>query len=368
MKKKAQQLSKRFTHWAGQWKGGRFYFDGEGHKVFLIEKMRDGKRYSIKLEVRDEELALGHLTRFLENPIGYANPKPSALPINETAVFITAERVKAYLESIRHAVLDHRKARGSYLLAWAKLGIDLRTITREELRTALATFEGGHRGRTEALNAFARWLVDDDQLNTWKPLTNNIQPKATRAEREAYTPEILREKYAQIPKQAMRDVFRLRVETGMHFTEISQLEGARIVTGPLPEKGVAIRKLDGKHTIAGVLQVMHKSRERHRHSVDSAAFAAAERLTKWVPGRIHVWEAFEPLIPSNLRHTYATLLLESGKVVSFKGGGIDPLHVQQALGHAPGSTMLARRYAKVQVPDLYLLQLGLTHPDDPPLT
>jgi integrase len=361
VKKKKQKWK-----WAKKkWKGGRWYLDDEGRRVFFIEKMVEGQRYNIKLATHDEDLAVGEYVNFLADPIGYFNPKARATTVQLVEpVFITAELVRDYMASISDAVEDHRKARRAYLLAWSKLGLDLRSIDRKTKEQALATFEGGHSGRTETLNAFARWLVKQEQLPAWVPLVNTFDEKATRAEREAYSVEQLREKYASIESQAMRDVFRLRVETGMHQTEIDQLAGARVLEGPLPEKGAAIRVLPKGHPIAGVIQVMHKSRKRHRVSVDAKGLAAAQRLLARVPGRVHVWQAFKPLVPSNLRHTFATLCLEFGETVPYKQGGIDPIEVQQAMGHAVGSSMLRDRYSKLQVPSMKRLALDLHHADD----
>lgn len=380
-------------NWAGKWKGGRFYLDGDGRKTFVIEKRAarvtgtagSTKRYVIKLRTHDEDLAVGELARFLADPVAFERsltPAPASEP--DGAVFITAELMRAYMEHIGDAVMDHRKARRAYLLAWSKLGIDLRSVNRERLRAALGSFTGGHRGRTEALNAFARFLVAEGHLPSWTPLVCRIKSEQTRAEREAYSVEQLQATYAAMSSQRMRDVFRLRVASGMHFTELAQLEGCDVVEAPLPDAGAAIRVLpvvskqprkgrkgrpaaQPSATIAGVLQVMHKSRNRHRVSVDAASLAAALRLRESVPSRISVWKAFGDLVPSNLRHTFATLSLEVGQLVTPTAGGIDPIAVQRALGHAVGSSMLRDRYSKVQVPPMTWLPLDLTHPDDPPL-
>lgn len=116
-----------------------------------------------------------------------------------------------------------------------------------------------------------------------------------------------------------------------------------------------------------MLQVTHKSRKRHRVSVDAAGLAAALRLRDGVPSRISVWKAFGEITPSNLRHTFATLSLEFGQLVTIAEGGIDPVAVQRALGHAVGSAMLKDRYSKVQVPPMNWLSLNLRHDDDPSL-
>lgn len=343
--------------WAGKWKGGRFYLDADGRKVFFIER----RKRVLKLATHDELLAVGQLARFLEDPIGFERERLAPQPTLEDLrgpepVYITRERLTLYLESIADAVIDHRKARRSYLHAWAELGIDLRTVDRKALRAALGTFEGGHRGRTEALNAFARWLVREGELEHWTPLVNHRAPQATRAERQAYTLEQLGEVRARL-SGPLRDLFDVRAATGMHHTEIAQLAGARLTSGPLPDRGAWIRELPAGHTIAGVLQVVHKSRRRHRQSVDAATLAAALRLREGVPGRLEAWKAFEPLAPSNLRHTFVTLAGEVGELVTYRAAGVDRGRIAQTVGHRAGSTMTADRYDKLQVPPLIKLPL-----------
>lgn len=344
--------------WAGRWKGGRYYLDDKARPVFFIERRVDGRVRSIRLTTHDPDLALGELARFELAPTAFE--VASAVPVKRDTdpVFITAERVDLYLRSIRDTVEDHRRARASYLKQWADLGLDLRAVDRRGLRTALASFMGGHRGRTEALNAFARFLVKEGDLATWRPLECHIRPAATRAEREAYSLEQLQETFTRLPAGPIRDVFRVRAATGLHHTEIEQLAGAPVIKGPLPDRGIAIRDLGGKHEIRGVLQVEHKTHPRHRQPVDAATFEAALRLRDGVPDRIVVWEALKPLVPSNLRHTFVTLAQEVGELVTYVQGGVDRARVAQAIGHRAGSTMTADRYDKLQVPPMIRLPLG----------
>lgn len=310
----------------------------------------------VKLQTHDDDLALGELARFLADPVAFM--RPAALP--ESApdpVYITTEGITLYLASIAKTVADHRQARRSYLTAWAQLGLDLRAVERKALRAGLASFDGGHRGRTEALNAYARWLVREGDLPVWHPLVSHKTPEATRAEREAYSIEQLTEAFAKLPSQPMRDLFHLRAATGMHHTEIEQLFKARVQTSPLPDKGAAIRTLAPGHAIAGVLQVTHKSRRRHRQPVDAAGLRAALRLVAGVPHRVAVWKAISPLVPSNLRHTFVTLAGEVGELVTYTATGVDRARIAQAIGHRAGSTMTADRYDKLQVPPMVRLPL-----------
>lgn len=263
------------------------------------------------------------------------------------------------MESIHKACQDHRAARRSYLHAWAEKGLDLRTTDRRAWRSALADFPGGHRGRVEAINAFARFLVREGDLPTWNPLVNTREPdpENARAERMAYSLEELQETYERLTEQPMRDLFHVRVATGMHHTEIEQLAGCKIVSAPLPDRGVAIRKLDNSHEIQGVIQIRQKTKPRHRVSVDGRTLRAALRLRDGVPHRIAAWKAFDPLVPSNLRHTYTTLCGEVGVKVSRTGRGVSLDDIAQVLGHRVGSKMTGARYDKLQIPGMIRLPL-----------
>lgn len=341
--------------WAGRWKGGRYYLDGDGKPVFFIERLRR----TVMLKTHDPDLALGDLASFLRDPVAFCRPPPAPKG-PDAPVLITKDRMRLYLESIHGTVKDHRAARASYLNGWAEKGLDLRTVDRNGLRVALASFEGGHRGRTEALNAFARFLVKEGDLDSWKPLVNTREsdPENARADREAYSIEELQAAYKRLTDQPIKDLFALRAATGMHHTELQQLKGAKLFKGPLPDKGAGIRVLDDSHEIRGVLQVMHKSRRRHRQSVNVTGLEAALRLREGVPHRIVAWEALKPLVPSNLRHTFITLAGECGILVQRQDSGVDRGRIAQIVGHRAGSTMTADRYDKAQVPPMIRLPLG----------
>lgn len=344
--------------WAGRWKGGRYSQNADGKRVFWIEKMVDRRRYAVRLETHDEDLALGELVRFLADPIAFTKPvrpDPSRDPLH-----VTPPLLAAYLESIKDTVKDHRKARGHYLRDWSTHGLDLRTASLDDWRVALAKFGGGHRGRVEAINAFGNWLVATDRLERWKKIANPYGTKSTRAEQRAYSLDELRAAWARLPAGPVRDVFLLRASTGLHHTEVQQLVNAPVYRGPLPQKGPAIRELDAGNEIAGVLQVRHKSRKYHRQSIDAEALAAALRLRARVPDRVTMWEALNPLVPSNLRHTFITLAGEVGRLVTFQSAGVERARIAQAVGHRAGSTMTADRYDKMQVPPMIVLPLRLS--------
>lgn len=351
--------------WAGKWKGGRFYLDDQGRPVYFIER----RKRSVRLKTHDEELALGELARFLRDPVEFCRPPP-APEIPPEAVLITGERLELYLAHLRGkgSVDDHKAARRAYLLAWANWRdannkpIDLRTVDKKTLRIALASFSGGFPGRVEALNAFANFLVKegDQGLTRWNRFVSATKSKQTRAERVAYSIDELSSCYARLKgRQRMRDVLVVRASTGLHHTEIEQLQGCKIFDGPLPDKGAAIRVLPKGHEIAGVLQVRQKTKPRHRVSVPRNVLDAALRLQggRGVPSRISVYKAFAPLVPSNLRHTWITLCGEVGSLVTYKGGGVSLDQIQQIAGHRIGSKVTTTNYDKLQIPTMIRLPL-----------
>lgn len=349
--------------WAGYWKGGRYYLDDQGRPVYFIER----RKRVIRLATHDQELALGELARFWSAPESYQVERPAPPAPELEPLYITAARVDDFLESIRGAVKDHRRARASQLKGWAKLKLDLRTASPRALRAALATFSGGHRGRVEALNAFARFLVREGELASWTPLQNTREPKATRAARVAYTVEQIRAAYAKLDAGPVRDLFRVRVETGMHHTEIRQVLGLAVSDAPLPDTGAALRQLPMHEHFLGVVQVVHRKKakklheRRHRISLGRGTWSALLRLRAHVPDRVTTWEKLGEvgIVPSNLRHTYTTLAVEVGRLVTYTAGGVDRAQVAQVLGHRAGSAMTADRYDRSQVPPLILLPLDL---------
>jgi hypothetical protein len=352
-------------NWAGRWKGGRYYLDDAQRPVYFIERHVSGVRRTIRLATHDPDLALGELANFEKDPDAYCRPAPEA-PSTD-AVYMTTERINRYLASIRGTVEDHRNARANYLDDWSAKKLDLRTASLATLETKLAEFEGGHNGRTEALNAFARFLVRKGELARWLPLECEHSAKRTRAERVSYNFDEIRDCYEAQTDQRVRDVFHVRLlAAGMHHTEIEQLEGARIYKGPMPDRGTGIRVLpEGEHpTIRGVLQFKQKKKPRHRVSVTADVLEAALRLRADVPDREFVWEKLKAkgVIPSNLRHTFITLAGELGEWITYTGKGVPLDLIQQVVGHSIGSKVTLSNYDKLQIPPMVRLPLKLPSP------
>jgi len=58
------------TNWGARWQGGRTYGE-DGRTVYVVEKMRHGRRYTTPLDVGSEREALAELARFERDPEGY---------------------------------------------------------------------------------------------------------------------------------------------------------------------------------------------------------------------------------------------------------------------------------------------------------
>jgi hypothetical protein len=193
--------------WAGKWKGGRYYLDDGGRRVFVLESNRVGIPRSLQLRTHDEDLANSQLVHFRRDPAGFLRTlEPAPAPEIPGAIHITKDRINLYLASIADRARDYYTAKSRDLHAWSAWRdsegrpIDLRTVTKQTLRVALGSFRGdpkdkrrtgGFKRRAESLNCFANFLVKEGELQIWSALTilPAQRPKETRAERVASTPE-----------------------------------------------------------------------------------------------------------------------------------------------------------------------------------
>ena len=81
---------------AGFWAGGRVY-ELDGRTVYVIEKMRHGRRYTTPLEVANEREALAELALFDRDPEVYVTPAEDAGRLSAEAVRVDAEAVGRFL-------------------------------------------------------------------------------------------------------------------------------------------------------------------------------------------------------------------------------------------------------------------------------
>ena len=167
--------------------------------------------------------------------------------------------------------------------------------------------------------------------------------------------------------QSVRDVFLLRALTGLHHSEVGRIAS-----------GAKVRRVDGGTAgeIRGVVEVRHKSGHLHRVSLGAQALAAVERLQAVgvAPDRKTVAVAMNEaadraglphMRPTELRHSFATLSEQGGRVVYPSGsGGVARGLIANALGHSSPRTTV-RFYLDVQVPPMIVPPLTLSNVEDP---
>ena len=63
------------TNFTGRWQGGRTYLTDDGRTVFVVEKMRHGRRYTTPLDVGSEREALAEFALFVRDPERYVTTR-----------------------------------------------------------------------------------------------------------------------------------------------------------------------------------------------------------------------------------------------------------------------------------------------------
>lgn len=405
--------------WVGTWKGGRVR-EGARGRVYWIERMRDGVRYQVRLAgVRSDREAEDEFDRWAADPSSYVPPavqeELDALDEAESEV----ERIEIEAESVRLVMTDkmldafgeaqsngygtrapasphHASICRSFLAAWASHpaieGRDIRTVTLLQWREALATgvsavpVAGGPadmrpwaslKMRIIALRSYTAWLRWSGQLSRTEDTTLDLsvpqgrRPSPRERASRAYSVDELQRTYAAIDSQAVRDLFWLRVHTGLHESEIKRASMGECVIDEVPNGG----------RIAAVIEVRHKSSRNHRQSVDAPTLARVARLMgrtrdgkfEWIGHhtltrhRIAAAEASgcRQIYMGHLRHTRTTLLERVGEEVTPPGDtrGVPLDRVARSHGHSTATA--AAYYSGVNVPPMLCVPVVLQHPDDP---
>lgn len=371
------------TNWIGTWAGGRTYKVGRRTR-YLLEKMRNGRRFTLKLEARDEEEALKELETFNRDPSGFrvAGAPPT---VGEGALLLETETIKAVLDwqEAQGQASEHRYATALYLKAWAIHfnGRDVNGITVSDCERALDQWGTARKMRIVALKTFCTWHFKRDLLKN-NPAARLQVPKSIAAkhtEARNYSREEIERAYAATDSQLQRDTIRLAISSGLHVTEIERFaEGVgRLV------------KVEGQGEIAGVLWVLHKSGKQHPNSIDAATYAAAERVRARgsIPSRPKRFEyavrvaerlsreaekhgekntTIEPVQYGALRHSFITLARSAGgRIVRPVNFGVSLEEIRDAVGHR--TTRTTDVYDGSQIPPMIVFPLNLTHPEDPSL-
>ncbi|WNG19323.1 site-specific integrase [Cystobacter fuscus] len=358
--------------------------------MFVLRKMVEGRAYTIHLDASSETEAEAELALFMRDPEGYSTKREARQQQQESAVYVNAETVGRFLDSMRRAGTTARYVGnvGFYLATWAEAlaGRDLRTVTLQELLRELARHKAGRKNRITALKSFASWLREQGTLALAEDPTVSLKVPATRPKKavreKGYSIETTERLYRAISAweftnfgqeatrrttdvQCVRDVLCIHAKTGMHGTEIE-----RIAKG---EGKVAVFEDQGE--IAATVTFIHKSGNVHRQSIDRQTLAAVRRLQargaapvdshiRRVVARACKTLGIEPVHFGEYRHSFVTWASECGQEVRPKAGGLPLTAIAAVVGHHSANTT-KRFYDNVKVPPMIKIPINLEHPEDP---
>ena len=184
----------------GKWKGGRVKLV-DGRKVWLLEKMVSGARFSVSLAVSNEEDALAELALFRRDRDAYlarvkadrtevtsAFAEAGAAPLLEdTGPRLDADSVREFLRHLTQQgrTEGYRRDARTYLSQWAEVlaGRDLRSVSLLELRRALSQWSTARKMRIITLKSFFSWLREEDRLKAAEDPTLSLKvPPAVAAQ------------------------------------------------------------------------------------------------------------------------------------------------------------------------------------------
>jgi len=361
------------TRWSRSWSGGRVY-EVDGHPVFVIEKMRHGRRYTTPLEVGSEREALAELALFERDPEGYLTRQNAAAERRRSEVRVDAESVARFLAWLRTngRTERYRVNTRNYLAQWARVlaGRDLRAVSLQELKRTLSGWEKARTARIIALKSFVSYLRDEEgAISVAEDATLSLKVPASRPGKRlterAYELRLVERTYAAIEVQAIRDLVCVLAKTGLHATEVDRLargEGE-------------VRALRDQGGIAGLARLIHKTGEEHLQALDAQALAALRRLVErgLCPVDSYVRKELRraagvvregPLMIGRLRHSFVTWATTVGTEVRPTAAGVPLETVAAVVGHR--STRTTRRFYKgFAIPPMVQLPIQLRHPDDP---
>lgn len=362
--------------WIGKWNGGRIYQGRDNEKVFVIERMLQGRRYTRRLEAGNEREALAELALFERDPASYATKTEQEAKVQAEIVRLDVEtiaRFLAYLEK-EGRTKDYRKDARAYLAQWAQVlhGRELRTVSLQDLKRALASWPTATKHRIITIKSFFSYLREvEAMLKPGEDPTLSLKVPPARPERasrsKGHTMEEVERVYRVVPLQEVRDVILLRAKTGMHGTEVERLARGE---GELT-------RVHGYGEIFGTVSFKHKSGRIHLQSLDAQSFAAAKRLQyrKFAP--VKSWiravinraakdAGLKPIRIGELRHSFVAWAQNHGKWVRPAEGGVPLSEIASIIGHQDSRTT-SRFYDVAQIKPMIALPICLEHPEDPPI-
>lgn len=366
--------------WAGPWKGGRWFWRGR-RQVFVLQRMRGGKNYTLTLDVKNEPDAEAELVAFDANPEAYAERLLGERePATQNPLYLSTATIQPLLDDqrARGQAKDHVYATKLYLAAWSKAleGRDLHTVTTAECGALLDAWKTARKLRITALKTFCTWYSDPERgrLDPAKNPAAKLKIKKSLAAKftkpRHYEIAEVEAAYAATDSQVQRDIMRLSATTGAHTTELERFaEGIGYVSDVPKKIGQGI---------AGVIWILHKNGEKHPNSVDAGSGAAAKRIRErgGIPSKVKRNEYCHrlarregytrPILYGALRHSFITWARSrGGKLIKPKGYGLSLEEVAQAVGHK--STKTTAQYDGTEIPPMIWAPIKFKHKDDPPL-
>lgn len=359
--------------WTGKWAGGRTYV-ANGSTVFVIEKMRHGRRYTTPLDVSSQREALAELALFERDPEAYLTRAQAKERRAAEAVYMTAENVKRFLDHLKaqQRTEKYRRNVRSYLREWAVplAGRDLRAISLQDLKRMLALWGTARKARIIAIKSYFSFLREEEAvLTSGMDATLDLKvPQARpgkKLDERAYDLKLVERFYRAIDLQAVRDLLCVLARTGLHASEVDRVARGEGELQPLEDQG----------DIAGTVRLIHKSGDEHVQSLDAQTLAAFQRLVErgqapvesYVRKEIaHVARSLqtEPLHFGRFRHSFVTWAQDVGVEVRPRAGGVPLATVAGIVGHKSSRTTKLF-YTGYRVPVLIRIPLRLEHPEDP---
>jgi integrase len=288
--------------WTGRWKGGRTTASKERPVVWVIEKQIHKVPYTITLESRTEEEALGELNLFKRDPAGYYARYNASQGPSDEPVYLNEALFGKYLRYLRDEQADgkegpnarslrHRKNVRNYLAQWTEVlhGQDLRTLTLKRIKGALTSWPTARRHRISALKGLYTWLREE-----CAELTPGEDPTLALK-----TPQPAPEKVIRVKGYPVEVVSRVYAKlTSWSFTRASF--GTRAVS-PLQEEEIRTLAASGKsgyslakeykisrNTIRGILT--GAGRKARREDKDADAQCVRDVFVLAAKGGMHLTE------------------------------------------------------------------------------
>ena len=365
----------------GKWEGGRIALLSGGRRRWYLERRWHGRQMALSLSgVRDDRGAMARLVAFQHDPAGfmerYRDRRRRERGLVHDAVVLNQEHLDGLkVEQLRRELAPrYIHSCQKHGIEWVRhlAGSDLRELGRLEVQKLLQKHDGSNQHkRVLALKALCRYLVDTGLLDPALNPARHVRMPSQRPEKsvkpKAADAASLPACYRHIPSQDVQDVFRIRLETGMHGSEIDRIAASFIAKVPLAR----LDPVDGAEEIAGVVLFIHKGCHQHRISLGAAAWAAAFRLQRLGKGprqdrigrqlkvaseRAGLGSDF--VRAGSLRHAFVSHG-QRGRLAYVTGTGVSVEELVEVTGHKSSRTT-RRHYDEALAPRRLILPFELS--------